>query len=334
MHFFRLGLAAALLLAASTLAHAQTVIVRNVPIGETIEVFVNETKGGTGTVGANGTGRVTVDLRGATGAAEMDSRVYVDVCSKLHRIYIVNRNIQPPAKAEGCERREILGVFWVRQRSTLAIDAGSVIPTMLLRQGRYDPTAGKIRLVAPKGIVVFAAGGMADFANFVSTQCGLVNDCSGDSNVVTFTGGADLWLTNWLGVEGAYSKPNKITVEGAEGSYKFTDTFDAHLITAAGKIGIPVGRARMYGKGGALYHRATTSSAVTINEQQQTLRLKTEGWGWLAGGGIEVWTGRKFAIFGEVQVGKIKGEAVGDNLEGTADDRMTHFLGGFRVKIF
>src|SRR5687768_4828383 len=121
MHSFRLVLAASVLLAASTLAHAQTVIVRNAPIGDTIEVFVNETKSGSGTVAANGIARVPIDLRAATGATELDARVYVDVCSKMRRVYIVNRNIQAPAKADGCERREILGVFWVRQRSTLAI---------------------------------------------------------------------------------------------------------------------------------------------------------------------------------------------------------------------
>ena len=334
MPFFRFVLASAVLLASTTLAQAQTVVVRNVSPGETIEVFVNETKSGSGTVAANGIAQVAIDLRAATGATELDSRIYVDVCDKLRRISIVNRNIQPPAKADGCERREILGVFWVRQRSTLAIDAGSVIPTMLLRQGNYDPTAGTVRVMAPTGIVVFLGGGMSEFANIVSNQCGLVADCSGDSNVISVTGGVDLWLTKWLGVEGGYTKPKKVSVLGAQGTFKFTDTLDAHLITAAGKIGIPIGRARMYAKGGGLFHRATISSAVTINEQEQTVRLKTEGWGWLAGGGIEVWTGHKFALFGEVQVGKLKGEVVGDNLEGGLDDRLTHILGGFRVKIF
>ena len=332
MPFLRVTLAAAVLLAASSVAHAQTVIVRNVPAGEMVEVFVNETKSGSSTVAATGLTEVKIDIRGVTGADDLDSRIYVDVCSKRRRIHVVNRNLLPMAKEEGCERREVLGIFWVRQRSTVVVDAGSVIPTVLLRQGSYDPNAGPSRVMAPTGIIVFGAGGMTEFNSFVSTQCGFT-DCSGDSNVISFTGGVDAWLFNWLGVEAAYMKPNKVTAEGAGGTFKFTDTFDAHLITAAAKLGLPIGRARIFGKGGAVFHRATTASDVTIADVTQTVRLKTEGWGWLGGGGIEIWTGEKFALFGEVQVAKIKGKAVGD-LEGDADDRMVHFLGGFRVKVF
>jgi hypothetical protein len=334
MPFQRFALAAAFLLAAATVAQAQTVLVRNVPAGETIEVFINDTKSGSATVAPSGIAQLAIDLRAATGAQELDSRLYVDVCEGRRRISIVNRNLPAPVKPDGCERREILGIFWVRQRSTLVIDAGAVIPTMLLRQGKYDPTAGTVSVLAPRGIVVFAGGGMSEFNDIVGQRCGFVEDCSGDPNVIAVTGGVDLWLTRWLGVEGSYTKPKKVSVLGVGGPFKFTDTFDAHLIVAAGKIGIPIGRARLYAKGGGLFHRATTASAVTINEETQTVRLKTEGWGWLTGGGIEIWTSRTFAVYGEVQVGKIKGKAVGDNIEGIADDRLMHFLGGFRVKVF
>jgi hypothetical protein len=166
--------------------------------------------------------------------------------------------------------------------------------------------------------------------------CGNVEDCDGDATVLSIAAGGDIWVTTWLGIEGAYLKPRKITTQGAGGFFKFIDTYDVHVITVTGKLGLPVGRARLYGKGGALFHSATTTSIVTIADVDQTLRLRTEGWSWVAGGGIEVWTGRKFALFGEADFGRIRGEAVSENntMEGIARDNLLSLVGGFRVKIF
>ena len=317
-------------------ASAQTVIVRNVPAGEAIEVFLNSAKAGTGVTDAAGVARFTVDLKAAGVTANMDSRVYVDVCSKLRRIYVVDRNMQPPAREDGCDRREINGIFLVRPRSTLVVDAGALIPTMLLRQGRYDPSAGKIRVLAPKGISVFGGAGLAQFDNPVRVSCGSVTDCDGDSTVLTIVAGGDFWITTWLGVEGAYMKPRKVTTQGAGGFFKFLDTYDAHLIAATGKVGVPIGRARLYGKGGALFHSATTTSVMTIADVDQTLKLRTEGWSWIAGGGIEVWLNRRFALFADTNFGRIRGDAVSENddLEGLAHDNLMSLFGGFRVKVF
>lgn len=329
-----LALGAAFTVIPPALAEAQTVIVRNVPAGEAIEVFVNSTKAASAVADAGGGARMAIDLRAAGVTGDMDSRVYVDVCSKLRRVHVVDRNLPPPAREDACERREVTGIFLVRQRSTLVVDAGALIPTMLLRQGRYDPTAGKIRVLAPKGLVAFGGGGIAQFDNAVRFSCGLVSDCDGDAAVVAVSAGVDFWVTNWLGVEGAYIKPRKITTQGAGGYFKFTDTYDAHLVTLSGKLGIPVGRARLYGKGGGVFHSATATSVVTIADVDQTLKLRTQGWSWVAGGGIEVWTGRTFAIYAETIYGKIRGSAVGDDIEGEAVDNLLSLVGGFRVKIF
>jgi hypothetical protein len=277
-----------------------------------------------------------MDLKSAGVTGDMDSRIYVDVCTSLRRVHVVDRNMPPPARADGCERREVNGIFLVRPRSTLVVDAGALIPTMLLRQGRYDPTAGKVRVLAPRGISVFGAGGLAQFDNPVRFSCGSVQDCDGDATVLTITAGADMWITPWLGVEGAYIKPRKITTQGAGGFFKFLDTYDAHVITVTGKLGVPVGRARLYGKGGGLFHSATTTSIVTIADVDQTLRLRTEGWSWVAGGGIEVWITRRFALFSDVNFGRIRGSAVSedDDLEGEARDNLLGIFGGFRVKVF
>lgn len=332
----RLLAVATLFLSVAAAASAQTVIVRNVPAGESIEVFLNSTKAGTGVSDAAGATEIPVDLNAAGVTGDMDSRVYVDVCSKLRRIYVVDRNRQPPAKDEGCDRREITGIFLVRQRSTLVIDAGALIPTMLLRQGRYDPTAGKVRVLASRGLSVFGGGGLTQFDNPVRFSCGNVGDCDGDATVISVAAGADLWITRWFGAEAAYIKPRKVTTQGAGGFFKFLDTYDAHLIALTGKLGIPVGRARLYGKGGGLFHSGTTTSVTTIADVDQTLKLRTEGWSWIAGGGIEVWTGRKFALFADANFGRIRGEAVSedDDIEGEARDNLLSVFAGFRVKIF
>lgn len=329
----RLALGAAFSVCAVATASAQTVIVRNAPAGDAIEVFVNSTKAATGVADAKGESKVTISLHGAGVEGDMDSRVYVDVCNRLRRIHVVNRNLQPAAKEDSCERREINGIFLVRPRSTLVVDAGALIPTMLLRQGKYDPSAGKVRVLAPRGLIAFGGGGISQFDNPVRVSCGTVNDCDGDSAVLAVSAGADFWVTKWLGVEGAYMKPRKITTQGAGGFFKFTDTYDAHLASVSGKVGFPVGRARLYGKGGGLFHSATTTSVMTIADVDQTLRLRTQGWSWIAGGGIEVWISPKFALFGEANFGRIRGDAVGDRIEGEAHDNLTALVAGFRVKI-
>lgn len=323
-----------LAVATAATAHAQTVIVRNVPAGDAIEVFVNAAKAGSGIADAAGNGQVSINLKAAGVAGDMDSRVYVDVCPKVRRIHVVDRNLQPGAKDDGCDRREINGIFLVRPRSTLVVDAGALIPTMLLRQGRYDPTAGKIRVLAPKGLVIFGGGGIAQLDNPVRVSCGALQGCDGDSAVIALLAGADFWVTTWLAAEGSYMKPRKITTEGAGGFFKFTDTYDIHLVTVAAKAGVPVGRARLFGRFGGVFHSATSTSVMTIDDVDQTLKLRTEGWSWITGGGIEVWTSRKFALFGEMSYGRIRGDAVGDGVEGFASDTLMSLIGGFRVKIF
>src|SRR5687767_11539850 len=87
-----LALGAVISVAAAATVSAQTVIVRNVSAGDAIELFVNSTKAGAGVADAKGEARVAINLRGAGVEGDMDSRIYVDVCSKLRRIHVVNRN--------------------------------------------------------------------------------------------------------------------------------------------------------------------------------------------------------------------------------------------------
>src|SRR6185503_21042156 len=107
----RLLVAAALLMAiGSSKAGAQTVLVRHVPEGETVEVFLNATKVATAVVDASGDTRLPLNLReNNAGKTEIDANIFIDVCDKIRRIIVVERG-QPAATQEpACERRDIPG---------------------------------------------------------------------------------------------------------------------------------------------------------------------------------------------------------------------------------
>ena len=53
--------------------------------------------------------------------------------------------------------------------------------------------------------------------------------------------------------------------------------------------------------------------ARVVKNGQQTIELKTGGWGWQFGGGLEVWVKAQIGIFGEVSRSHLKG----DGLEGS-----------------
>src|SRR5688500_12786789 len=117
----RFVLAALVLTFFSAAAAAQTVIVTNATVGDRIEVVVAGKPTGSATVDASRTATVPAALP-ATGVREMDARVYADACSKLQRIFVIERSQVPPAREDGCERREIPGIFWIRPVNTLVID--------------------------------------------------------------------------------------------------------------------------------------------------------------------------------------------------------------------
>ncbi len=132
-----LAIAAALnVTAGACIAAAQTVIVRHAPPGVNVELLLNDAVVATGTAGP--AGDVSLDLK-MPEPGEMDANVYVDVCEKMRRVLVVDRNRRPPPPPAGCERREISGLFLVRRVHTLVIDIGGLQPSMLLVKGKYTP---------------------------------------------------------------------------------------------------------------------------------------------------------------------------------------------------
>ena len=337
--------AAFLLTAGSGIAAAQTLIVRRAPIGSTVELFVNATKAGSGQADSAGDAKVPFTL--PAGKTEMDARVYVDTCAENHRVVIADRDAAPVPPDGDCTRQEITGVFLMRKVTSAVINVGEPIATLLLRQGEYSLRPRGPRRQAPAGLVIFGGGSLVTYAHAVEFGCTGVPTCSGDQQGVGYTVGADYWVTRYLAVEGAYIRPPHLTIAGSGTAYHFDSFFEPHLFTVAGKVGIPLGPIRLYGRGGFNYHRGesgttqVTESVTVTNEDgttttaagtTETVESKTDGWGWLAGGGLEAWLAPSFALYAEGNAAGVKGSAEVRE-QGNIDNRTYMITAGIRVKI-
>jgi len=350
----RLAFAAALCATAGVgVASAQTVIVKNAPPGSTVELVMNAVTVAAATVGPGGDAKLVGRLSGTAAEQGTDVRILVEVCVNVRRVLLVERGLQPPP-LEACNRREIGGVFILRKVTSMVVDVGGPNPVVWLRQGSVPkewlgaggPTPPRAWRTSAKGLVLFGGGDYTRFANAVAVSCGNVEQCSGKRYRGAFTVGAGYWFSEYFGVEGSYLKPADVTTDGTGSTYRFTGSLDTQTITVVGKIGAPIGPARLYGLAGASYDRATLTTTETIDDVTvivdevevtlpggtQTLQLKTGGWGWLFGGGLEVWVARKVAIYGEGGYIALKG---GDRTGGEAqlNERVTYILAGVRVRL-
>lgn len=317
----------------AAVATAQTVIVRKVPAGDTIEVFLNTTKVATATVDANGDATLPLNLRENNAAkTDIEANVFVEACDKLRRVLVVERGQPAAAQQVGCDRREILGLYGVRRDNTLVIDAGGANPTMMLVKGSYGLGPEKPGPRAPKGLVLFGGGGLADFRDAVAISCGTASPCDGKNAGLTYVAGATVWLTRFLAAEGTYIKPRNATASGSGTDYNFDSTLDTQVITITGRIGIPAGPVRLSGFGGTNYHDALLTTKETIKGQSQTMEVETRGWGWVFGAGLEIWTAPAFAIYADAGIAGLRGVPVGGG-EVRFNDRLRYVTIGARVRI-
>lgn len=322
-------------------AAAQRVMVRHAPVGTPVEVILNGGVVGTGTVEESGDVTIGFTLPEKDGKSELDANVFVDVCEKMRRVVIADRNRAPAPVAEGCERREISGLFWVRRVNTIVIDLAPANPTLLLINGSYTPPkpvspeeeAGEKppHPPLPKGLVMFAGGGTTKLRDFVGLQCGTASPCSGDQNALSYGFGATFWFTRNFAIEGSYLNPRTFKVSGGD-TFTFNTDLSADIWSILGKAGAQAGPLRVYGQGGLNYHQATVTTTETIDIATQKLETQTKGWNLIYGGGAEVWIKNKVAIFGEFDIAKIKGNAEGGG-EARIDDRATAFLVGLRLHV-
>lgn len=335
------------------IGEAQMLVVRNAPPGSPIELVLNSSPVGSATVNPGGDATITIKPTGAD--KQKDVRVYVDTCDKTRRVGLVERFVQPPPAAEGCDRKEIPGFFVARRVTTFVLDLGGATPMLWLRQGpaplEWLTQAPGAPLVTqppvPKGLMLGGGAGILRFSNVLTQVCGDVPGCTGRDYGLTYAGSVTYWFVRFAAAEAGYIRPRKLAYSGSTPTYFFTSDFDAEIFTLGGKVGGPVGKARIYGQGGVNYHRAVLTTNNTIDDATVTIngvdtlvpggtvtyKVKTQGLGWYAGGGIEVWMSDRAAIYVDGGFQKLKGKAVGGG-EGTLNENVFFVVAGLRVRIF
>lgn len=335
----------AVALALPQAAFAQTVKVRNAPPGATIDLVYLGAPAAT--TAADGRGAVDLPVPATAASGEFDANVFVDECGTRRRVVIGRHGVAPAAQDAGCIRREIPGIFLVKPSATLVVNMAPPAPSLLLRQGAFDPDAPPREwAAAPTGLVVSAGGGFTFLGNTGLLACGSVSDCKDDGAALGYAAGVTYWFTKNVAAEVGYLRPGTLKATGAGANYRFTSELETEVVTVGGRVGFPVGPARIYGKAGADYHWATFSTEQTVDAGSvtvdgvteaipggtQTLAIDTTGWDWVFGGGVEVWFTRHVAAWTEFGRAGIKGNALND-VEGLIEDRAFYFLIGASVRI-
>jgi hypothetical protein len=323
-------------------AAAQRVMVRHVPEGTAVEVVLNGAPAGKGAVDATGDVTVPFTLPEKDGKSDFDANIFVDVCDKMRRVIITEVTRPAPPVAEGCDRRDISGLYWVRRSNTIVIDMRPANPTLLLIDGEYTPPPDRSpeeeaaadtipHAPLPRGFAMFAGAGLTAFRDVVTLNCGNAQTCSGDSSPYAYTFGATYWITRNFGVEGSFVHPQKVKISGGD-AFAFDTSMNVDIWNILGKAGVQAGAMRLYGQGGLSYHQATHITNQTIGEATQKFERQTEGWSYVFGGGAEIWVKPRVALFGELNFARLKGKATDDS-EFRIDDRARTVVAGIRVHI-
>jgi hypothetical protein len=351
-----LALAAAFItVAAVGSAPAQTVTVAKAPPGAALELALNGTTIQTAKADDKGAGPMPFEIPG--GKDVLDVRVFVDVCDQARKVTLVETGWQPAPMVAGCVRHELFGVFEVRKVTTLVVDAAEQNQAVWIRQGKppaswLDPNleperdSGGFEWPMATGLVVFGGAGASTVSNFAGIACGTEQNCSDSSMRLTFRAGAEFWLGKYLAASGSYLKPIKAEAVGSGTGYSFTSQQIADIVTFAGKVGLPFNRVRLWIEAGGLYHRTTMVTDQIVNDivvtsgdttttfpggAHRTL-LQTAGFGWIIGGGGEVWLTKKLAMYGELSRASVSGKPRAGG-EGQIDDGYTSFIGGMKYHL-
>jgi OmpA family protein len=337
----RLAFAVFLITTFGTLASAQTVIVTHAPAGGAIEVLFNTNRVANAT--ADATGQATLTFSLPPQATEADVHVSTERCGDTRRVLLVERGIQGPPPSGPCDRHDFPDVFVVQRVTTFVVDFANELPSVHLRQGPAPPSwvgeeGGTSRFnlpPAPKGLLVSGGVGLASAGNWSDTVCGTnTTSCTSGGTPRTLSASASYWLTPYLGFEASYLHPNTTTASGSGSDYTFTSTRKTDVVLLSGLAGGAIGGIRIYGRGGATYHRATLSTSETVQSVgSQAFELKTAGWSWHAGGGIEVWVKPFLALYADGGVVQLRGNAIGGG-DGSMDEQLIVANVGVRVHLW
>jgi len=311
-------------------AEAQTVIARHVPEGATVQANIAGTPAVAATIDPEGNAVVSLDT--LDGKAEVSERIYVFACDTRRQIVLADRGAPVPSLGPGCTVRELPGVYVVRRGTTLVIDLEETPPTVRIAQGRaprlwlkdIEPGSGPLPREALYRLGVFAGGGFSIYRGVADATCGDASGCrAGDATIGT-TVGISYWLSPWIGAEVSYAKDAKLTASGQpSASSTFTSETDPETFMVGGKVGMTVNRVGLYARGGANFHRATTLetdvlpsitrvvNGITVILPGGTLTTgyRTQGWGWLTGGGLDVRATDRFGIYLDARLARISGTA-------------------------
>jgi len=332
-------------------AAAQTVYVRSAPQGSTVELTMNGGAPTAATADNNGDAKLMVPSRTAEAAVV----IHLDTCANRVRVLLVETGIQPQAPDAGCNRVDVASVFVMRPVTTFVIDMDSATPAVHITQG--PPPADWVERgaaakhginwgVPAKGLVLSAGAGRSAFSNAVDSACGDAQPCDRTNFAGGLAFGVDYWITPYVGAAASYMSPADVVIAGSGDTFSFNTRLTVRLATIAGKAGVPLGPARLYGFGGLNRHESTLTTSQTINDKTvvvdsvpqtikggtQSFAQKTSGWNWIAGGGVELWVRRWIALYGELTLATIKGAPITGG-EGGIDDRATFILGGVRVRL-
>lgn len=312
-------------------AGAQTVVVRGLPSGGAAELV----QGGgavAGTADADGDATLQGSL---PDAGDTRMTIFVDTCEQVRRVVLVPRDGAAPPAPEGCARAAVPGVFVVRPVSTIVVNLSGANPTVLLRQGPFDfRQTQRTGVEPPAGLMVFGGAGFSRLHEAFEGACGDVSECLGGNSGVAFGGGVAYWFTPYAGIEASYVKPKRTLFEGAIANSLFRSTLEPHVLMFQAKLGVPAGRLRFYGQGGATWHRASiTNIQDSVDGIEDRFELRTNGWGWTFGGGAEVWLAPAVALYVEGGRAALKGGGVETGGEGKLDERMTFALAGLRISL-
>jgi hypothetical protein len=303
----------------TTLASAQTVIVRHATPGSTVELFLDLTPAGTAIADSAGTATVV-----ATNSVDMprDANVWVDTCGDAHRVMLARPGAQL-VDAGACRRIQIAGLYVLQRITSFVVDTSST-SSLLLRQGPApdawlrDPPPVIAEVPAEPlppltGLTLFGAAGLSSTMNFRSQACGGVTSCTGNTPF-PYSGGVGWWFNDFVAAEAQYIYLGKQSVEASDDAFQFTTTREGGALAFTGRAGARAGRVRPFGRAGMSLHRATltttqtlSDTTVVINDVTQTVpggtqifQMRTRGWAPVYGGGVEVWLTPFAGIYGEV----------------------------------
>ena len=244
-------MAAALFYCRQRTAAAQTLIARRAPIGSTIELVVNSTKAGSAQADSAGDAKIPFTL--PTGKTEMDARVYVDTCGRDASRDRRGRDAAPiPPKPTARGRKSPASSWSARSARSSSTSATRWPPAA--RPGQPTVSALADRAGRRRAGSWSSAARHGQLHQRAGVRLHRRADVFGRRNRLGYTVGADYWVTRYVAIEGCYIRPPHLTIAGSGQAFHFDSFFEPHLFTVAGKVGVPLGPVRLYGRAGFNYH--------------------------------------------------------------------------------